>query len=78
MPHPSRTDLYSTLDPCAINHYQGEESRGGEQGMERRRGRTKRKGQMGGGRAVERQESDGEEAIEGGGGGVAVYRISAK
>lgn len=28
MPHPSRTDLYSTLDPCAINHYQGEESRG--------------------------------------------------
>lgn len=46
--------------------------------MERRRGRTKREGQMGGGRAVERQESDGEEAIEGGGGGVAVYRISAK
>lgn len=43
--------------------------------MERRRGRTKRKGQMGGGRAVERQESDGEKAIEGAG---AVYRLSTK
>lgn len=66
MPHPSRTDLYSMLDPCAINHHQGEE----RNGIERRRDRTKRKGQMGGGRAVQRQESDGEKAIEERGGGV--------
>lgn len=31
--------------------------------MERHRGRTERKGQMGGGRAEDRQESDGEKAI---------------
>lgn len=35
--------------------------------MEPQRGRAQRKGQMGGGRAAERQESDGEETIEGGG-----------
>lgn len=39
--------------------------------MEPQRGRAKRKGQMGGGRAIERQESDGEEAIGGGGGAVS-------
>ena len=46
--------------------------------MERRVGRTERKGQMGGGRAVERQESDGEEAIEGGGRRGNVYRHNTK
>lgn len=41
--------------------------------MESHRGRTKV--QMGGGRAVERQASDGEKAVEVGG---AVYRLNTK
>lgn len=41
MPHPSHTDLYSTLDPCAINHHQGKERRGqrGEEVHRRGKGR---------------------------------------
>lgn len=27
MPHPSHTDLYSVLDPFAINYHQGKERR---------------------------------------------------
>lgn len=49
MPHPSHTDLYSMLDPCAINHHRGKEGRGGR--AERRRGMT-RKRQIGGGKRV--------------------------
>lgn len=27
MPHPSHTDLYSMLDPSAINHHQGKDGK---------------------------------------------------
>ena len=66
MPHPSHTDLYSTLDPCAINHHQGEGRRGIVE--------VERRGQMGEGR----QESDGEKAIEGKEGKGAVFHLNTK
>lgn len=72
MPHPSPTDLYSTLDPCAINHHQGEEKR--EKGMERPRGKTKRRGQMGGGTVAKRQETRVMERGREGGGAVCCLR----
>lgn len=69
MPHPSHTDLYSTLDACAINHYRGEERRGwrGTEVERRRKGRWV-EGEL------RRDESDGEKAM---GGGV-FYHLSTR
>lgn len=62
MPHPSHTDLYSTLDPCAINHHQGKERRGQRGEEVHRRG----KGRWVEGEPEKRQESDRDEAVRGG------------